>query len=82
MDKKTFLLLMAFWMVPIFGSMWIDRWWADCIAGNISIVMGTTLLINPRTRNPKWVAIVMIIFGALMEGFAKLQFGFRFLGSH
>ncbi len=79
MDKKKCLLVVAFWMVSILGSMLVDRWWATCLAGIISILMGTALLLYRRTLNSKGMAIAMIAFGIGQELFTKLEFAFRFL---
>ena len=81
MDKKKFLLLIAFWMVPLLGSMWIDRWWATCIAGVITIAIGISLLVRKGSRNPKWIGVFMIAFGCVMEVFARPEFLFRFFGT-
>ena len=77
MDKKSGYLVLAVWLAPLLVSMKIDRWWATCLTGIISLSMGIFILVYPRTRNARCLAITMLVAGIMSEGFAFIEFGFR-----
>jgi hypothetical protein len=79
MDKKSGYLILAVWLAPILISLKMDVWWVTCATGVISLLMGIFLLIYPRTRNTRGLAIVMVIVGVLHQGLAIMEFGFRTL---
>src|SRR6266851_641043 len=68
MDKKSGYLILAVWLAPILVSMEMDRWWVTCVTGIISLLMGIFLLIYPRTRNARGLAIIMVIVGLFPTG--------------
>jgi len=77
MDKKSEYLVIAVWLAPILVSLKVDRWWATGLSGAISLLMGIFILTYPRTRNARFLAIIMIIVGVMHQGFAIVEFGFR-----
>lgn len=79
MDKKSGLLVITVWLVPMAASARINEWWMTCFAGVFSLIMGVFLMVYPKTRTARTESILMIVVGVLWQGLAIAEFHVRSL---